>query len=280
MPEAFEAPRSRLARSVVRYLGESPNYPYAALTSVSREGTFDVLDIELELELEQRRKVPIRPLEPIRLIFMSSDDAWQPRVLARREDFPVGMVHTNLDRETGGLALCIWEEAWSDLATNLTGQALIERIRAWFSSMAAGTVHGADQFLEPLILSTSHTLIIPPGEMSGPWYTCLAFKHNGLITLGMSKEKPEKEIPGQNFAIYTPRLPGQLHRGLSRTPYDLGALQRLCLEFGFDLVEDLVRWLLSPEQVIGAGSRQPLLIITVPKRRAAEGPDEQPEVWC
>jgi integrative and conjugative element protein (TIGR02256 family) len=46
------------------------------------------------------------------------------------------------------------------------------------------------------------------------------------------------------------------------------------------LVEDLVRWLLSPEQLSGAHNRQPLLILTVPKRRAAEGPDEQPEVWC
>ena len=280
MAEEFEAPRSRLARSVVRYLGESPNYPYATLTSFSRDDIFDVLDIELEIELEQRRDVPIQPREPIRLIFMSSDDAWHPRVLSRREDFPVGMVHTNLDREAGGLALCIWEEAWSDLATNLTGQAFIERIRVWFSSMAVGSVHGDDQFLEPLILSSSHTLIIPPGEMRGPWYTSLAFKHNGLITLGMSKEKPEKEVAGQNFSVYTPQLPGQLHRGLSRTPYDLGALQRLCLDFGFDLVADLVRWLLSPEQLSGAGNRQPLLIITVPKRRVAEGPDEQPEVWC
>lgn len=200
MGEAFEAPRSRLARSVVRYLVESPNHPYATLTSVSRDDAFDVLDIELEIELEQRRKVPIRPREPVQLIFMSNDDAWHPQVLSRREDFPVGMVHTNLDREAGGLALCIWEEAWLDLATNLTGQALIERIRSWFSLMAAGTVHGNDQFLEPLILSSSHTLIIPPGEIRGPWYTSLVFNHNGLITLGMSKEKPEKEVTSHNFA--------------------------------------------------------------------------------
>lgn len=280
MGEAFAAPRSRLARSVVRYLVESPNHPYATLTSVDRDGTFDVLDIELEIELEQRRKVPIRPREPVQLIFMSNDDAWQPRVLSRREDFPVGMVHTNLDREAGGLALCIWEESWSDLATNLTGQALIERIRTWFSLMAAGSVHGDDQLLEPLIHSSSHTLIIPSGEMHGPWYTSLVFKHNGLITLGMSKEKPEKEVTGHNFAIYTPQLPGQLHRGLARTPYDLDTLQRLCLDFDFDLVEDLVRWLLSPEQLNGAPNRQPILIITVPKRRTEEGPDEQSEVWC
>lgn len=280
MAEAFEVPRSQLARSVVRYLGESPDYPYATLIGVSRDDTCDFLDIELEIELEQRRKVPIQPKEPVRLVFMSSNDAWPPRVFSRRKDFPVGMVHTNLDREADGLALCIWEEAWSDLATNLTGQVLIERIRTWFSLMAAGTAHADDQFLEPLIFSSPHTLIIPSGETQGSWYTSLALEHNGLITLGMSTAKPEKEVSNHKFAIYTPQLPGQLHRGLAKTPFDLDALQRLCLGFGFDLVEDLVEWLLSPEQLSGACNRTPVLIITVPKRRSEEGPDEQPEVWC
>lgn len=281
MSQEYEAPRSSLARSVVRYLSESPNHPYATLTKVSRNGTHDILDIELEIELEQRRQVLIQPREPIQLVFMYNDDSWQPRVLSSREDFPVGMVHTNLDRDVnGGLGLCIWEEGWTDLATNLTGQALIERIRSWFSSMAAGTVHDDGQFLEPLIHSGSNTLIIPSGEMLGPWYIQIAFKHEGHTTIGMSREKPEKNVEGNNFAIYTPQLPGLLHRGLARTPYDLGALQRLCLDLGFDLVQDLARWLLEPEQLNGAESRQPMLILTVPKRRRADGPDEPPEVWC
>jgi integrative and conjugative element protein (TIGR02256 family) len=249
------------------------------LLSIDRKGDYDVLNIELEIELEQRRHVPIQSKEPVRLIF-TPDDCWHPRVLSAREDFPIGLVHTNLDREVDGLALCIWEESWSDLATNLTGQAFIERIRNWFSSMAAGIVHDDDQALEPLILSTSHTLIIPAGEMHGPWYANLAHNHCGLISLSMSKEKPQKEVTGHNFAIYTPQLPSQLHRGLAKTPFDLGALQRLCLEFGFDLVKDLAQWLLLPEQVNSASNSQPMLIITVPKRRAVEGLDEQLEVWC
>ncbi|MDE8741838.1 Mov34/MPN/PAD-1 family protein [Pectobacterium polaris] len=279
MTKACEAPQSRLARSVIQYLNESPNHPYAILLSIGREGTNDILDIELEIELEQRRQVPIRPREPVRLIF-TLDDSRQPWVLSTREDFPVGLVHTTLDREGDGLALCIWEEAWSDLATNLTGQACIERIRTWFSSMSAGTIHDDDQVLEPLIHSTAHTLIIPSGQMHGPWYTSFAYKHCGFVSLGLSKEKPEEEITSHNFAIYTPELPSQLHRGLTNTPFDLGALQRLCLSFGFDLIEGLVQWLHLPEQLNNALSSQPLLILTVPKRRATEASDEEPEVWC
>lgn len=281
MSGQYEAPRSQLARSVVQYLSESQIYPYAVLTGVSRDGTHDLLDIELDIEVDQRRRVPICSKEPIQIVFMTNDDSWPPRVLSRREDFPVGMVHTNLDRDGGGgLCLCIWEEGWFDLATNLTGQALIERIRAWFASMSAGTIHNDEQFLEPLIHTSSNTLIIPSGELHGPWQISGAFDHTGCITLSMSKEKPAEPSQSESFAIYSPRLPGQIHRGLARTPYDLGALQRLCLDLGFNLVSDLEKWLLKAPQLEQARSRLPLLIITVPKRRIADGPDEQLEVWC
>lgn len=283
MSGRYATPRSRLARSVVQYLEKSRTYPFATLNGVDCGGAYDVLDIELELELEQRRKVPIRPREPIQIIFMASDDSCAPRVLARREDFPVGMVHTNLDRDVdGGLCLCIWEEGWSDLAIGLTGQALIERIRAWFASVSAGTIHDAEQFLEPLIRISSNTLIIPSGELFGPWHLGVAFKHAERITLSLTREKPLEPARAneRGFAIYAPLLPGQEHRGLGQTPYDLAGLQQLCLEMGFDLVDGLANWLLEAPQLEQARSRLPLLILTVPKRREAEGPDEQLEVWC
>ncbi|WP_394244739.1 Mov34/MPN/PAD-1 family protein [Halopseudomonas laoshanensis] len=281
MIQRYEAPRSRLARSVVQYLRESQIHPYANLTGVDRTDIYDVLDIELELELDQRRQVPIRSREPIRIGFMASDDGWPPQVLSTRADFPVGMVHTNLDRDVdGGLTLCIWEEGWADLASNLTGQTLIERIRAWFTAMAAGTIHDADQFLEPLIHPGSNTLIIPSGRIQGPWSFDWISRQGRCITLSMCRLKSDETAKSHDVAVYSPCLPSQVHRGLSRTPYDLGALQRLCVDLGFNLAEDLATWLLSAEQLLQAADRLPILILTVPKRRTDDGANEQPEVWC
>ncbi|WP_313057286.1 Mov34/MPN/PAD-1 family protein [Stutzerimonas nitrititolerans] len=281
MIQAYESPRSRLARSVVQYLSESKTYPYAILKGVSRDEAFDVLDIDLEIELDQRRRVPICPSEPIRIIFMANDDSWPPRVLSTRAEFPIGLVHTNLDRDgNGGLCLCIWEEGWSDLAASLTGQSLIERIRAWFSAMAAGTLHADAQFLEPLIHTSSNTLIIPPGEAHGPWFIDMARMHGSSYVLSVTSTKPAEPVLADGFAVYSPRLPSQVHRGLARTPYDLASLQRLCLDLEFDLVEELAAWLLQSEQLSKAADRLPLLILTVPKRRDIEEADEKPEVWC
>lgn len=281
MNQRFEPPRSRLARSVVQYLSESKIHPYAILTDVSRQEIFDVVDIELEIELEQRRSVPICPTEPIRIVFMASDALCPPRVLSTRTDFPEGMVHTNLDRDVdGGLCLCIWEEGWSDLASSLTGQALIERIRAWFSAMAAGTLHADGQFLEPLIHTSSNTLIIPPGEVQGPWFINMAKRHGASYVLSVTSAKPAEPVLDDDFAVYSPHLPSQVHRGLARTPYDFASLQHLCLDLGFNLVEGLAAWLLKGEQLSKAANRLPLLILTVPKRRSIEEADEKPEVWC
>lgn len=281
MIQACEFPRSRLARSVVQYLSESKTYPYAILKCVSRDEAFDVLDIDLEIELDQRRRVPICSTEPIRIIFMANDDSWPPRVLSTRAEFPIGLVHTNLDRDgNGGLCLCIWEEDWSDLAASLTGQSLIERIRAWFSTMAAGTLHADGQFLEPLIHTGSNTLIIPPGEAHGPWFIDMARTHGSSYVLSVTSTKPAEPVLADGFAVYSPRLPSQVHRGLARTPYDLASLQRLCLGLGFDLVEELAAWLLQSEQLSKAANRLPLLVLTVPKRRDIEEADEKPEVWC
>ena len=275
------APRSRLARSTVQYLTESISYPYAALKSIGLNGCQDILDVELELELEQRRQVPIRATEPVRIVFMSDDEAWAPRVLSRREDFPVGLVHTNLDRDVdGGLCLCIWEENWLDLASSLTGQMLIERIRAWFSKMADGTLHNSEQFLEPLIPTSANTLIIPSGEIRGPWHVAFATKHFGRFTLSMSCEAVEEHQLTNKFAVYSAKLPSQTHRGLAQMPLDLGTLQHLCIDLDFDLIGGLCDWLQHSAQLKDATEKLPILILQIPKRRVADGEDEEQEVWC
>lgn len=280
MVHMFDTPRSQLARSVVQYLSEAQSYPYAKLVGVSQKGRLDQLDIELELELDQRRKVPICSKEPISILFCADSNLYSPRVRSTRNDFPVGMVHTNLNPDSdGGLCLCIWEENWADLATGLTGQALIERIRTWFSSMAAGTIHDSQQHLEPLIHPGAHTLIVPPGLAGHTWYIEWVVKDVERFFVSVGSQPP-KNAGKAKFSIYARRLPSQLHRGLAVTPHDLQLLDQLCKDLGFDLIGDFIKWLKEPEQLASASELSPLLLLTVPKRRTDEGEDEESEIWC
>jgi hypothetical protein len=208
--------QSCLARSVVRYVTASVDHPFCRLLSPRREEAVDIVDIDIEPELAQDRHVAILPHEPVRLQFFSEDDSSQPSVHSLRDDFPLGQVHTNLDRGTNGLGLCIWEEGWSDLSSTLTGQMLIERIRAWFTLMASGKLHGDNQPLEPLIPATSHTLVIPAGHMRGPWHIDRLFKDDGIYTLLMSEAAPKSALSDSVFAIFHRELPSQVQRALGR----------------------------------------------------------------
>lgn len=273
-------PRSRLAKSVVQYLEKSVNYTFAKIVAYRRDDGMDILCIDLEIEVVQRRKIQILPYEPISIIFMTNDDSMAPAVMSRREDFPVGHVHTNLHREIDGLCLCIWEESWTDLSSTLTGQELIERIRSWFSNMADGTLHDPEQPLEPLIPSTSNTLVLPANDVTGPWHIAYANKVGQQVALIMSREPAQSGNVAMEFAVFHEQMPPQVHRALASTPRNLKDLQSLCLEFKYDLVMNIGTWLKLQEQMNGATKRSALLIIEIPMQREIDSEFESVEVWA
>ncbi len=272
-----DAPRSRLARAVVQYVRDSVDHPYATIREVHREGLSDFVDLELEIDLAQDRAVPILHREPVRIVFASPDDLVAPRVLSLRGDFPSGEVHTNLDHEIDGLCLCIWEEGWHDLSRNLTGQALVERIRWWFAGMADGSLHAEDQVLEPLIATTSDTIVFPPGNLTGPWFIDKALERKGQVTLIMSRER--KDTEDTSFDVFQQELPSQVHGALGNRPYDMGALVELAARLQFDLMAELRAWLVEPARLAAASERRALFLLVVPKRRTDAGEVESYEAW-
>lgn len=266
---------SKLAQAVVGYLTRSFDHPFATL--IKADGC--VLDIEVEPELAQDRVVPIQPVEPLRLVFSLGDVA-SPRVLSLRADFPVGLVHTVRDREADGLSLCVWEEAWQDLSRTLTAQVLIERLRDWLSRTASGLLHQDEQGLEPLIPGTAHTLIVPAGEPVGPWHLVYALEHEERWTICLDTHQRSDAEGLLRFALFSTVLPSQVHGALHARPYDLGGLVKLSDDLGGNLYTELRQWLVAREQLEHAVDRYPLLLVSVPKRRTAEGPDETVEVWA
>jgi hypothetical protein len=271
--------KSHLARAVVRYVRDSVDHPFATLIKAEHRDGRDVVDVEIEPELGQDRRVTIKPREPVRIVFEAPDDSRQPLVRSLRVDFPEGQVHTNLDRDADGLALCVWEENWHDLSRTMTGQMLIERIRAWLALMACGRLHADDQSLEPLLPASVNTLIIPPGTMTGPWHITDLHERDGRYTMLLSGEAPAQP-KRRPIAIYHRELPSQVHRGLAERPYDLGALCNLLATFGVNLMDELSDWLCDPEQTNSASNRMLVLMFAIPLRRSEDGPDELLEVWA
>ncbi|MGN7160534.1 Mov34/MPN/PAD-1 family protein [Sphingomonas sp. SAFR-052] len=271
------APSSRLARALVQYVRDAVDHPYATIIGVCRDGGRDVVDLELEIDVAQDRAVPILHREPVRIIFGSADDLVAPRVLSLRADFPAGQVHTNLDSEDNGLCFCIWEDGWHDLSRNLTGQALVERIRWWFAGMADGSLHSEEQVLEPLIAPTSDTIVFPPGSIAGPWFIDKLHQGGGSMTLLMTRQRPD--VQELTLDVFQRVLPSQVHGALANRPYDMGSLVELTTRLGFDLMAHLRSWLIEPDRLTAASERRALFLLIVPKRRTDEGDDETYDAW-
>jgi len=276
----LQAPRSPCARQLLEYISNAVEPPFARVDNVGIDEVTgrDFIDITVEPQLVQHRAVAIRNAEPLRLLFWP-DDENPPSVLSLRDDFPLDLVHTNFTPGSNGRGLCIWEENWTDVRRALTAEALVERIRDWFSRTASGSLHDAGQPLEPMIPAISDTLIIPAGPPPDIWHVA-EIKKRGRKHVAVLDRKPiGSGRPILEFPIFTVSLPPQVHGALHSRPYNLRALHQLVQSTGINFTQQLKDWLVEPAQ-LKSNERTLLIIIMLPKQREPDGPIEIWEVWA
>lgn len=270
-------PRSQLAEELIEYLKHAAGPTYACLTAVDFSGYVDALDLIVEPQLPQDRAIPIRNEEPLRLTF-SPDDDFAPNVYSLRGDFPLDLVHTNYEVSGNGRCLCIWEESWADLRRGLTAQALVERIRNWFTQAARGELHQESQPLEPMIPASAHTLVLPAGKPPDNCYIQRFNDYHGRFTVVLGGN-PANNAPSAPFALFQLTLKPQVHGALHAPPNTLDDLENLLMEMGEGVVGALGDWLVEPAQLHSV-DQMVVILITIPKKRATEGEVESWDVWA
>jgi hypothetical protein len=140
------------------------------------------IDIELDVCLPQRPKYDIHRVEGVRVI-ISDDSSIGIGCLAIRDDFPL-VPHLNLSLVDGKRSICLYERSWSEESIQWSASGYVERIRVWMSDSACGNVHRFNQQLEPIIASSSETLVLPKIERRGAnqcwveYYYAYRFEHS------------------------------------------------------------------------------------------------------
>lgn len=267
--------RSSLARDVAVFLVSAADHPHATLKGIQTLDSYDVLQVEIEPELSQKRVVRILDREPLDIIFPLEDR--EPRFRTRRADFPSDNVHTTRDNLLKETTLCLWEEGWSNVKRQLTAQSLIERVRAWFAKIAEGTIHQAGQALEPLINEASHTLIFPPGQRTGT----LAVEHvesRGDLMFIKLANNPEKKKSHADFDVLECVVPTPiLHGSVQSTPWTLSALVERLESWGLSILPPLEAWLRGANVNPNA---LPIILVSIPKTSVADGEAETWEYWA
>ncbi len=259
--------------------------PWARFLGALQRDNEEVVMFELRVEVPQRPVNDIRPAERLATLFEDSDEK-PPEILALREDFP-SVPHLNLSLRRLGPSLCLYDEPWAAIRLSWTAAGAVERLRNWLRLTAIGELHGDDQPLEPLILTGSEKVVLPPAvfETDEPNVHRLSVQAVSDV-MGRTTFIATDRADTTNSALVvgvTVSCPPQQHGVISLPPVTLFELHSMLARTGFDLISELRmkfrEWVDSDNTWLGTHTNaRVLLIVRLPKMRNAGGPPVTTEV--
>tara|TARA_R110000868_G_scaffold220270_3_gene471475 strand:+ start:6192 stop:8372 length:2181 start_codon:yes stop_codon:yes gene_type:complete len=104
--------------------------------------------------------IPNNPINDIReeetiMIVSSPNNELLPKVFATREDFPLGLPHTNFSKDKRPVSLCVFEDDFHELKLSWSGTYFLRAIKQWLELTARNELHQKDQLLEPFMIGNS-----------------------------------------------------------------------------------------------------------------------------
>ena len=191
---------------------------------------------DIETEIGQKCIHDIKHRERIAVLFSNKDEL--PEVQALRKDFP-RVPHLMLREQELPRSLCLFYEPYVEIKSNLTPFFLLRRISEWLRLTSRNELHQDDQPLEPLFLNYSGTIVVSD--------LLLAKKANGTFQATKNNVFNDKvlfEIKDQAFEkgkplVFTYFIPPYTHGIIYQEPNVICDIQKLFLEFNFDIIEHL-----------------------------------------
>lgn len=259
----------------------------------SAEPETETVIFEVEPETPQRPIHDIRSIERVAITFEATD-LEMPEVQALRSDFPL-VPHLNLKVEEFPRSLCLYDEPWRELQLRWTPAELIDRLREWLAKTARNELHADDQPLEPLLLGSPWTIVVPKGllhrdemtDVPAPFQIIKVDSGAGRSTLIATVfEHLEDDGSGERaseFVATTFTAKPQPHGIIRKQPTNLDELVELLAPAGINLLHDLRSRLQSwqRERVIqNIHKTRLVLVIDLPKVRTVGGNVEDTETWA
>ena len=256
---------------------------FAKFVECRRNGEVEVVVFDLDVEVTQVQRYPIRANERISATFYKSDDR-VPVIHALRKDFP-RVPHLNLHVEEYPRNLCLYVEPYEDLKRGWTSPKFIHDIRRWLALTGQGELHQEDQQLEPLLVDYLGHIVLPlPYQLDEHGQNLLFISAVGPL----NGKKPffvtepcQPKDSSVTFVASVHRCEPQTHGPIHRMPMSLADLANITAPAKLDLLADLRErlrvWHLADSSVLDA---QLLLIILFPKRRHDDGAAEVVDTWA
>ena len=270
------------ARDIIKFL-ESGHSQYSKLIECRKSENNEIVVLEVDVEVCQKKVNNIRREERIAIVFDRSD-ILMPEVLALRNDFPA-VPHINLLGEEFPRSLCLFDRPYSELKRRWTPFLLIERIREWLALTAKGTLHAEDQPLEPLLIGSGIPLIVPHDifnkqELLNPLVVWGWKTPDGSFILAANRAEKQTNSKLQKYIAITIESSPQEHGIIRKSPLNINELSDFLNAYSCNLIEKLRSFL---QEYISDRDKlnYKLIIITyVPKLRDLNNQIESTDIWA
>ena len=138
---------------------EAENIVFAKLVECRKNGQAETVVLDVDVEVPQVRRHPIRSSERIAATFFDFDNVL-PIVHALRKDFPL-VPHLNLHIQEFPRNLCLYDERYEEIKHRWTSARFVHRIQEWLALTARGELHQEDQPLEQILIDHVGHLVLP-----------------------------------------------------------------------------------------------------------------------
>lgn len=138
------------AKSLALAIVNNPEYIFEP-TFIKRDDGCEIILVTLDIEIFQKSQNGIQENEDIAIICHPKDENF-PEVFALRENFQLGLPHTNLRQTSYPVSLCISEQNFQEVKHTFNPFFFIENIRQWLSLTSQNKLHSEDQPLEPFFI--------------------------------------------------------------------------------------------------------------------------------
>lgn len=289
-PGDLRVPKARDVTGLLR-TGDLPFCELLECRRIEEPAPAEVVVFKVEVEVGQHPKHDIRRQERVAAVFRE-DDAAAPEALALRPDFPP-VPHLNAGSSVGSelpRSLCLYEVTYPEVRLRWTAASFVGRVRDWLALTARGELHADDQPLEPLLLGSPWSLVLPPDLFedhlgAGPETLGVRTVEDGrggytLIAYRLGEAQDQSTL--QYAAVGLVGDPRE-HGVIQTPPASLSRLRDYLREAGLDLYKELRGQLRSwpwDERFNDLLEKRLILVIALPKTRRLSGAVEASEVWA
>ena len=290
-PNYFEAPGGRVELGELQLprvcdLASSltaKRIEFAELVECRTTKDSEIVVFDLEVEVAQVQRYPIRSTERISASFDKSDDV-VPILHALRTDFPQ-VPHLNLHRQEYPRNLCLYDEPYEDIKRGWTSPRFIHDIRKWLALTGQGKLHQDDQPLEPLLVDYLGHIVLPsPSQLMTREPVPLRIdrvRTVGAHQIFLIARRGQSQDGSADLLASVHVCNPQTHGVIRRRPATLADLATITSSAGFDLLTDLRcrlrAWFTHDSGVLDS---QFLLVILFPKTRHEGGEIEVVDTWA